>query len=87
MEVVVEDYVALSGAGVSGSLEGEWEGMGTMEMVMTVGLGMYTVPIMFVPSASGVSSMVKLVTVLFKPRSRRQQANLGHEAMLEAHLA
>ncbi len=34
-----------------------------MLIVMTVGLGMRIVPIMFVPSASGVSSMKKSVTL------------------------
>ena len=46
-------------------------GTNTIDRVMTVGLGMYTIPTMLVPSASGVSSIWNDVTLkpasLFRP--------------------
>lgn len=40
-------------------------GKGTMEMVITVGFGIYTVPLVFVPS--GASSPRSLNSVISKP--------------------
>jgi len=48
----------------------------TIDIVMTVGFGMYTVPFMLVPSGSGVSSIENWVTLkpanLFKPMHSSQ---------------
>lgn len=53
----------------------------TIDKVITVGFGMLTVPSMFVPSASGMSWMVKFVMEkpvrLLSPRTGRECGFLG----------